>query len=55
MENITVSIKAVDLATFVRKLDLAEMNERYYKDTIKKLESEIENLKKQLEEKENEQ
>ena len=54
MENTTVTIKVVDLATFVRKLDLAEMNERYYKDTIKKLETEIENLKKQLEQKENE-
>lgn len=55
MDNINVTIKVSDLSKLVLKSDLYDTNERYYIDKIKKLESEIEQLKKQLEQKENEQ
>ena len=55
MENITVTIKAVDLADLVRKVQAANFDVDWRDRKIKELESEISKLEKQLEEKENEQ
>lgn len=49
MENIMVSIKAVDLADLVRKVQMADFNESWRDNKIKELENEIKKLEKQLE------
>lgn len=49
MENITVTIKAVDLADLVRKVQAAKFDVDWRDRKIKELESEKQKLEQQLE------
>ena len=54
MDNMTVTIKAADLLKLMKLADAAKFDVEWRDDKIKRLEDEIYNLKKQLEDKESE-